>query len=894
MMVIKKNIAHLFKLFLTFACVLFFSENVFATHNRAGEITYHHVSGYEYEVTITTYTKISAPADRPDLEIFWGDGQSDTILRTNGSGTTIAPDIRKNEYLHSHTYQGPGNYIISVVDQNRNAGVLNMSNSVNVPFYVQSLLTILPVSAPNNSPVLSVAPIDNGAVGQLFIHNPGAIDPDGDSLSYELIKCLTYLNNTVQICPGYVYPDPASTFATNSFSIDTYTGDIIWDSPTTVGEFNIAMKIIEWRRIPGFVGVFNVGYVIRDLQVTIIPSSNHAPVIANVNDTCVEAGSPLAYIITATDQDNDEITLTATGGPLDITQSPAQFSSTPATSLVTGNFTWNTTCAHVRRNPYSVVFKATDNNPVVHLVDIENLFITVVGPSPKNPLAVANANGINLSWNESACTNAVGYKIYRHTGYFGFIPSLCEVGVPSYTGYSLIKTIGGVTDTSFYDDNNGQGLANGVTYCYMITAIYPDGVESYASLEVCTSLSLDLPVITNVDVLTTDNTNGKIAIAWSSPKDLDTVQWKGPYRYTLERAIAPSTNFTDVISFTDLNDTTYTDSILNTADNQYRYKVQLFNETNSTHTLIGTTQIANSIFLTVTPGDNHLFLSWNENVPWSDTLYVVYKQNTAGIFDSIAVTEDRMFNDTAVVNGTTYCYFIKSIGTYAVAGLISPIINNSEIECSTPFDNEPPCVPSSFAAKIDCSLSVDSIVWSFAATPDSCKIEDIKSFSIYFIPTGTTDTTLIGTVTDSQQHYFIITDTKKLAGCYFITVTDTNNNTSSASAVSCTEGCPRYTLPNFFSPDQNGINDQYHPIAYNYSDVKDIDIKIYNRWGDVVFATTDPDINWNGKRKDTGEEVPDGVYYYICTVNELFLDGVKPRVLTGFITLLRGSNGVAK
>ena len=79
-------------------------------------------------------------------------------------------------------------------------------------------------------------------------------------------------------------------------------------------------------------------------------------------------------------------------------------------------------------------------------------------------------------------------------------------------------------------------------------------------------------------------------------------------------------------------------------------------------------------------------------------------------------------------------------------------------------------------------------------------------------------------------------------------------------------------------------------MEYKYSDIKDIDIKIYNRWGDVVFKTNDPDINWNGKRNNTGQEVPDGVYFYICTVNEIFLDGIKPRILHGVVQLIRGSN----
>lgn len=887
----KKNTFsnHFFlKILIALTGVLFTYHQAMATHNRAGEITYRNLGGYNYEVTIVTYTKISAPADRPELEIFWGDGQSDTIPRTNGNGVQVAPDIKRNEYVNTHVYPGPADFVIYFVDQNRNQGVVNILGSVNTPFYVQTLLVILPVSVPNSSPVLLQPPIDDGVLNQIFIHNPNAYDPDGDSLSYELTPCMQAPN---QVIPTFTYPQSST-----SFSINAVTGDLIWNAPMLTGEYNMAMIIREWRNIPG-AGLINIGYVSRDLQVTIIASNNRPPVISNVIDTCLEAGGSIAYIVTATDADNDKITLTATGGPFQVSQSPAQFTSTPANGTVTGSFSWNTVCAHVKKNPYSVVFKALSKsylgppNDSLNLADIETAFITVVGPSPKNPTAVAQGNGIVLNWNKSACSEAIGYKIYRHNGFYGFIPSQCETGVPSYTGYTLIHSQIGLTDTTFTDDNNGQGLATGITYCYMIVALYPDGAESYASLEVCANLTLDIPVITNVDVLTTDNSNGKIYIAWSKPSALDTNQWQGPYRYTLQRATSAG-NFGDVISFTDLNDTTYIDSTLNTADNQYSYKVKFFNNTNSILTLIGTTQIAHSVFLTINPGDNRLFLSWNVNVPWSDTAYVVLKQNITGSFDSIATVHSTAFIDSAVVNGNNYCYKIKSTGTYGLPGIINPIINYSEEECKVPVDIEPPCVPDAFSAKADCSLSVDTIRWGYSVIPDSCKINDIASYNLYFIAAGTQDTQLIATINNPSAAFYVVTDSKNLAGCYFITVTDSNNNVSAMSAVSCVEGCPRYVLPNVFTPNGDNNNDLFHPVMYDYSDVKDIDIKIYNRWGDIIFKSTDPDIDWNGRRNNNGQEAPDGVYFYTCIVNEIFLDGIKPRVLTGFIQLIRGGSEI--
>ena len=67
--------------FFTLFFLSFSSIICHATHNRAGEITFRQVGVRTYEVTITTYTKSDAPADRCDLLIEWGDGSSSTLYR---------------------------------------------------------------------------------------------------------------------------------------------------------------------------------------------------------------------------------------------------------------------------------------------------------------------------------------------------------------------------------------------------------------------------------------------------------------------------------------------------------------------------------------------------------------------------------------------------------------------------------------------------------------------------------------------------------------------------------------------------------------------------------------------------------------------------------------------
>ena len=92
--------------------------------------------------------------------------------------------IRVSTYVITHKFPGPGEYTITFREFNRNADILNMSNSVNTPFYVETTIVIDPLLACNSSPVLLVPPVDKGCTGKRYVHNPGAYDPDGDSLAY--------------------------------------------------------------------------------------------------------------------------------------------------------------------------------------------------------------------------------------------------------------------------------------------------------------------------------------------------------------------------------------------------------------------------------------------------------------------------------------------------------------------------------------------------------------------------------------------------------------------------------------------------------------------------------------------------------------------------------------
>ncbi|MCI5058851.1 MAG: fibronectin type III domain-containing protein, partial [Flavobacteriales bacterium] len=448
----------------------------YATHNRAGEITYEHVSGLTYRITITTYTKESScAADRCELEINFGDNSKDTISRVNGTGNIggicgtcdcqncgelLGNDIKKNVYTVDHTYSGLGTYTISVEDPNRNDNINNIPNSVHVPFFISSELIIAP-GLINESPTLTNPPIDNGCINFPYLHNPGAIDPDGDSLVYSIVPSLA--GNGASI-PNYVFPNQVSGCIGGTFSIDPVNGTLLWDSPNCQGEYNVAILIEEYRN------GFKIGSVRRDMQITIkAPCPNQPPDILPLDPLCVFAGDTIQETVIATDPDiGDFLTLTATGEPLTLTNSPATFNTASAFDSVVSVFEWFTNCSHVRNNDYQTVFKVADDNSTVQLVDFETFVIKVIAPAPENLTAEPQGNSVILNWDPSFCPDISGYKIYRRIDSLGFSPDSCETGAPA--GYNLIATINGNATMTYQDSDN---LVHGQKYCYLIVACFP-------------------------------------------------------------------------------------------------------------------------------------------------------------------------------------------------------------------------------------------------------------------------------------------------------------------------------------------------------------------------------------------------------------------------------------
>ncbi len=113
-------------------------------------------------------------------------------------------------------------------------------------------------------------------------------------------------------------------------------------------------------------------------------------------------------------------------------------------------------------------------------------------------------------------------------------------------------------------------------------------------------------------------------------------------------------------------------------------------------------------------------------------------------------------------------------------------------------------------------------------------------------------------------------------GTYTVRIVDANGCETSLD-VEVVERFPKIYIPNAFSPNGDGENDEFKPVTdcnLNYS------IQVFNEWGGIAFSTNDITEGWDGTMD--GQPVPDGKYSYIIFYSGS-LNGVS------FEETLRGS-----
>jgi gliding motility-associated-like protein len=140
-----------------------------------------------------------------------------------------------------------------------------------------------------------------------------------------------------------------------------------------------------------------------------------------------------------------------------------------------------------------------------------------------------------------------------------------------------------------------------------------------------------------------------------------------------------------------------------------------------------------------------------------------------------------------------------------------------------------------------------------------------------------------GTTNDSifsPEHTF-----PEEAGSYLVSLQVSNQLgcMDTTSQVIVVEHDPVVFIPNAFTPDGDGLNNEFTAVFPENMKLASYEMYIYDRWGELVFYSQDPKQGWDASL--AGFDAPDGVYSYLVKYKEFGY--VNKFQVTGSVVVIR-------
>lgn len=360
--------------FLICLIIAFIQTNTeaYASHAQGGDLTYTCLGGNQYRLRLAFYRDCSGATAPGSVTIdissvSCNQNLSATLNPIPGTGqdvTPICPQLTtvcnggQNPGVQEWIYEGTVTLPQACTDWTfaftlccRNNAINTIVNPGGQNIYIESFLNN--VAAPcNNSPSFSNRPVPFICANQSYCFNHGAVDPDGDSLSYTLVNPANGPGTYVTYINPYSASQPV--LSSPAVSFNPATGDICM-TPTQIIVTVMAVRVEEWRN-----GIL-IGSVIRDIQIHTINCTNNLPYITGINNSnqyslTACAGTPIIFNVLSFDPDAGQTITMSWNNAI----ANATFTSNN-NPLPTGTFAWTPGPADVSTIPYCFTVTVSDD-----------------------------------------------------------------------------------------------------------------------------------------------------------------------------------------------------------------------------------------------------------------------------------------------------------------------------------------------------------------------------------------------------------------------------------------------------------------------------------------------------------------------------------------------------
>jgi gliding motility-associated-like protein len=245
-------------------------------------------------------------------------------------------------------------------DEARNAAITTILNPGNTGIRIKDSLDNTSGQCVN-SPIFSNPPVPYVCSNNPCTYNHGGYDPDGDSLSYELVSPEDQYGNPVQYINGLSYDSVLIEQPGVPYSLNPVTGQLSFTP--LLGSQQITVTAV---RIYYYSGGKVIGYVTRDIEIIVRDCTNTAPYSGGIqnlsgggltgpNSFTLCANTNTAFQITAKDTDlpSEAITVTTNANLV----LPGAIVTLTDTNPVFINFSWSPTDADTGYHNFTVSLK---------------------------------------------------------------------------------------------------------------------------------------------------------------------------------------------------------------------------------------------------------------------------------------------------------------------------------------------------------------------------------------------------------------------------------------------------------------------------------------------------------------------------------------------------------